>query len=87
MSAAVTSFLLFSIGALFPLLPFVWLQGAHGIELSVALSAFALAAIGLITSLFNGRSPLYSAVRQVLIGCAAAAVTYGVGAALGVSLS
>ena len=86
-SAAITSFMLFSIGALFPLLPFVWLQGTHGIALSVGLSAFALAAIGLITSLFNGRSPLYSALRQVVIGCVAAAVTYGVGAALGVSLS
>ncbi|HEX4327924.1 MAG TPA: VIT1/CCC1 transporter family protein [Burkholderiales bacterium] len=86
-SAATTSFMLFSIGALFPLLPFVWLQGLHGIALSVGLSAFALAAIGLITSLFNGRSPLYSAVRQVVIGCVAAAITYGVGAGLGVSLS
>ena len=86
-SAAITSFMLFSIGELFPLLPFVWLQGMHGIALSVGLSAFALAAIGLITSLFNGRSPLYSAVRQVVIGCVAAAITYGVGAALGVSLS
>jgi len=34
-----------------------------------------------------GRSPAYSAARQVLFGCAAAAVTYGIGLALGVSLS
>ena len=86
-SAAGTSFVLFAVGALFPVLPFVWLSGAHGIWLSVALSAFALAAIGVITSLFNGRSPWYSSARQVVIGCVAAAVTYGVGAALGVSLS
>jgi VIT1/CCC1 family predicted Fe2+/Mn2+ transporter len=86
-SAAATSFVLFSIGALFPLLPFVWLKGVPGIALSVGLSAFALAAIGVVTSLFNGRNPAYSAARQVVIGCAAAAVTYGVGALMGVSLS
>jgi len=51
------------------------------------LSALALAAIGVVTSLFNGRSPWFSATRQVAIGCAAAAVTYAVGALLGVSLS
>lgn len=86
-SAGITSFLLFSIGALFPIMPFVWLQGVPGIAASVALSAFALAAIGVITSLFNGRTSAYSAVRQVVIGCVAAGITYGVGAALGVSLS
>jgi len=86
-SAAATSFVLFTVGALFPVLPFVWLKGYAGIGLSVGLSAFALFAIGIITSLFNGRSPWFSAARQVAIGCVAAAVTYGVGAMLGVSLS
>jgi VIT1/CCC1 family predicted Fe2+/Mn2+ transporter len=86
-SAAATSFVLFSVGALFPTLPFVWLKGTPGIALSVALSALALLIIGVVTSLFNGRHPAYSAARQVVIGCAAAAVTYGVGALLGVSLS
>jgi VIT1/CCC1 family predicted Fe2+/Mn2+ transporter len=39
-----------------------------------------------LTSLFNGRSPWYSAVRQLVFGCLAAGVTYGIGAALGTSL-
>jgi VIT1/CCC1 family predicted Fe2+/Mn2+ transporter len=86
-SAAATSFVLFSIGALFPVLPYVWLQGLPAIAASVGLAAFALFAIGIVTSLFNGRSPWFSAARQVLIGCAAAALTYGAGAVLGVSLS
>ena len=86
-SAAITSFVLFAIGALFPVLPFVWLQGPAAIAVSVVLAAFALFAIGIVTSLFNGRSPWFSAARQVVIGCAAAAVTYGAGAALGVSVS
>jgi VIT1/CCC1 family predicted Fe2+/Mn2+ transporter len=41
----------------------------------------------MLTSLFNGRSALYSAVRQLIFGCVAAAVTYGAGAALGTTLS
>jgi VIT1/CCC1 family predicted Fe2+/Mn2+ transporter len=41
----------------------------------------------MLTSLFNGRSGAFSAARQVVFGCLAAAVTYGVGRVLGVSLS
>ena len=86
-SAAATSFALFAAGAIFPALPFVWLQGNKAIAASIGLSAVVLGGVGLLTSLFNGRSPAFSAARQVLFGCAAAAVTYGIGAALGVSLS
>jgi vacuolar iron transporter family protein len=86
-SAAGTSFALFAIGAIFPIAPFVFLGGRAAIIAAVASSAIALAAIGALTSLFNGRSPWFSAARQVVFGCAAAAVTYGAGALLGVSLS
>ena len=86
-SAGATSFLLFSAGACVPLLPFFWMGAARAVSLCVGLSAAALAIIGGMTSLFNGRSPAFSAARQVVFGCAAAAVTYGVGRLLGVSLS
>jgi vacuolar iron transporter family protein len=86
-AAAGTSFVLFAVGAVFPILPYLWTHGAEAIGLSAAMSALALAAIGVLTSLFNGRSAAYSAARQVLFGCSAAAVTFGVGRLLGVSLS
>lgn len=86
-SAAASSFVLFVTGAIFPVLPFLWLKGPLAIYACIAVSALALAAIGVATSLFNGRGPWFSAVRQVVIGCLAAAVTYGAGALLGVSLS
>jgi vacuolar iron transporter family protein len=86
-SAAAFSFGLFAIGAVFPVLPFFFAAGATGIAWSLAASSAALAVIGLATSLFSGRGPLYSAVRQVLIGAAAAGITYATGAAIGVSLS
>lgn len=86
-SAAATSFLLFAAGACVPLLPFILTGGPRVVELCAGSSAAALAAIGALTSLFNGRSPAFSAARQVVFGCAAAAVTYGVGRLLGVALS
>jgi VIT1/CCC1 family predicted Fe2+/Mn2+ transporter len=86
-SAAATSFALFAAGAVFPILPFVWSDGTKALAASAGLCALVLAGIGLLTSLFNGRSPAYSALRQVAFGCAAAAVTFGVGRLLGVSLS
>ena len=86
-SAALTSFALFSAGAIFPVVPFFGMQGRWAIAASAAASGVVLCAVGMLTSLFNGRSPWYSAVRQLIFGCLAAAVTYGIGAALGTTLS
>ncbi|HEV8333050.1 MAG TPA: VIT1/CCC1 transporter family protein [Steroidobacteraceae bacterium] len=86
-TAAGTSFALFATGAVFPILPFAWSGGTNALVISAGVCALVLAGIGLLTSLFNGRSPGYSALRQVAFGCAAAAVTFGVGRLLDVSLS
>jgi len=86
-SAAATSFALFSIGAIVPVIAFLWLTGLPAIATSLVASAAALCVIGLLTSLFNGRSPWFSAARQAVFGVAAAAVTYAIGSLLGVSLS
>src|SRR5260221_559404 len=85
-SAAATSFALFSAGAIFPVAPFFWMRGSWAIGASAAASGAVLCAVGMLTSLFNGRSPWYSAVRQLVFGCLAAGMTYGIGAALGSSL-
>jgi len=85
-SAAATSFALFSAGAIFPVAPFFWMHGSWAIAASAAASGAVLCAVGMLTSLFNGRSPWYSAARQLVFGCLAAGVTYGIGAALGTSL-
>jgi VIT1/CCC1 family predicted Fe2+/Mn2+ transporter len=78
-SAAAFSLLLFACGALIPLLPFLVLPLALRIDGSIALSLAALFVLGLATSLFNARSALFSGLRQVAIGSAAAAVTHLVG--------
>jgi len=78
-SAAAFSFCLFALGAAVPLLSFGMLSGRAAVAGSVAASLVALFALGLATSLFNGRSALFSGARQMLIGAVAAAVTFAAG--------
>ena len=84
--AAAYSFALFALGALVPLLPFLLMTAAHVVIASVCLSLLALFTIGLMTAFFNGRSPLFSALRQVGVGVLAAAVTYGAGLIVGAAI-
>jgi VIT1/CCC1 family predicted Fe2+/Mn2+ transporter len=86
-TAAISSFSLFALGALVPLLPVCALPDAYRIEGSMLLSVIALFMLGVTTSLFNARSALFSGLRQVVIGVAAAAVTYLAGRAFGLFLS
>jgi VIT1/CCC1 family predicted Fe2+/Mn2+ transporter len=85
--AAGTSFLLFAIGAIFPVLPFFTLQGTAAVATSLGVSAIVMFLIGAGTTLFTGRGMLFSGMRQVAIGVAAAGVTYGLGRIIGVSLA
>lgn len=82
-SAAAYSFALFAAGACVPVVPFFFAQSGRAIIASVACSLLALLAVGLLTSFFNGRSPLFSGLRQLTIGAAAAAVTYAAGRLVG----
>lgn len=85
-AAAASSFGLFSLGAIFPVAPFFWLDGLAAVAASLALGGVALVLIGAGTSLFTGRSLAFSAFRQLLTGYVAAGVTYGIGRLVGVSL-
>ena len=84
--AAAGSFAAFAVGALVPVLPYMVAVGSQAFVLSLGLSIAALFAVGVGVSLLTGRSPLFSGGRQVLIGAAAATVTYLVGSAIGVSV-
>ena len=85
--AAISSFCLFACGALFPVAPYFFLGGHAALLASGCFTAAGLALIGIGTSLFTGRSMLFSIARQFGITAAAAAVTYGVGHLLGVVLA
>jgi len=80
------SFVLFSIGAVFPVLPFVFASGWTAVVTSVAVSAFVLFGIGAAITIFTGRSALRSGFRQLLLGLAAAGLTFGLGRLLGVAI-
>lgn len=86
-SAAISSFCLFACGALFPVAPYFFLGGQAALLTSACSTAAGLALIGIGTSLFTGRSMLFSIARQFGITAAAAAITYSVGHLLGVVLS
>lgn len=86
MEAAGTSFVLFAVGAILPVIPYVFLAGTAAIAASAVVSAIGLFGIGAASTLFTGRSVLYSGTRQVIFGLAAAAVTFLVGHFLGVSI-
>lgn len=85
--AAATSFVLFSIGAIVPVIPFFFLTGGPAVIVSLVLSTVALFLIGAGITLMTGRGVLFTGMRQVVFGLAAAGVTYGVGRLIGVSLS
>jgi VIT1/CCC1 family predicted Fe2+/Mn2+ transporter len=76
-TAAGSSFASFTVGAIIPLLPYLF--GATSLLVSGILSVVALFGAGALTSQFTSRSWLFSGTRQLLLGTFAAAVTYGVG--------
>lgn len=85
--AAITSFILFAIGAIIPLAPFFWGGGLTAILASAALSTLGLFLIGSAITLFTGKSIWFSGARQVVFGLLAAAITFGIGKLIGVSIA
>jgi VIT1/CCC1 family predicted Fe2+/Mn2+ transporter len=81
--ASISSFGTFAVGALVPLIPFFF-SGGHGAEIVAAsLAAIAITGVGALTSRLTGKSAIYSAARMLVVGVAAATITYLIGSALG----
>ncbi len=85
--AAISSFLMFALGASLPVLPYLLLAGQGAFLGSLVLSGLALAIAGGSTAFLTGRSLLFGAGRMLLLGAASATVTFGVGRLLGVALA
>lgn len=86
MEAALYSFFLFGLGAVIPVFPFFFTSGMKAIYISVAVSAVGLFLIGAAITLFTGRNVWFSGFRQAVFGLAAAAITFGIGKLIGVSI-
>ncbi|WP_045299135.1 VIT1/CCC1 transporter family protein [Saccharothrix sp. ST-888] len=79
--AAASSFLCFAIGALLPLLPY--LLGATSLLPALALSLVGLFLCGAVVARVTARSWWFSGLRQLVLGSAAAGVTYLLGMLIG----
>lgn len=85
--AAGFSFVLFALGAAVPVLPFVLARGNAAVASSIVLSALALFATGAAITIFTGVSAWRSGIRQLLMGLAAAGVTFGIGKLMGLAVA
>ncbi|MEX2184345.1 MAG: VIT1/CCC1 transporter family protein, partial [Chloroflexota bacterium] len=85
--AAGGSFVAFCIGAVIPVIPFLFGGGPVLTALSLGMSLVALFGVGAAVSLLTGRSLLFSGFRQLGIGLAAATVTYLIGSVIGVTMA
>jgi VIT1/CCC1 family predicted Fe2+/Mn2+ transporter len=83
-SAAASSLLAFAAGAFVVVLPYLITGGPGALIAAIVLALLALAGVGASIGVLNGRSPVRGALRQVVVGVLAAAVTYGVGALIGI---
>jgi VIT1/CCC1 family predicted Fe2+/Mn2+ transporter len=85
-SAALSSLLLFSAGALVPLLPWFFTSGTAAIASSLIGAAIAGVLVGAFVARTAGRPMPAGALRQLGIVVAAAAVTYGIGKLFGTAV-
>ena len=85
-TAAISSFLLFASGAIIPVLPWIFgMSGGPAILVALVLVGVALLCTGAMVGILSGGPPLRRALRQLIIGFGAAAITYGLGLIFGVS--
>jgi vacuolar iron transporter family protein len=83
--AAAGSFVAFAIGAVIPVIPYLFGGGTTVLAISLGLSLAALFTVGAGVSVLTGRGLLFSGARQLGIGLAAAIVTYIIGSLIGVA--
>lgn len=77
--ASITSFLLFAVGAIIPVIPFAFSSGWLAVLISLLLGICGLFLVGIGITLTTGAPLLKSGGRQVLLGVAASAVTFSLG--------
>lgn len=85
--AALSSFAMFSVGALVPILPFLATSGTPAIALATGLALVVLAGVGGLVGFLSGTNVFRSALRMAGLAALAAGVTHGVGRLFGATLS
>jgi vacuolar iron transporter family protein len=82
-SAAFSSLLAFTLGAIVVVIPYLFGSGLAALMTAIALACLALFAVGATIGLLNGRSPMRTGTRQLLVGGAAALLVFGIGHLIG----
>ncbi len=85
-NAAWSSFVMFSVGATVPLIPFLLTTGTPAVATSAALAFGVLGAVGGFVGFLSGTSVWRSAARMVGLAVLAAGVTYAVGRLFGAAV-
>ncbi|MGB8179939.1 MAG: VIT1/CCC1 transporter family protein [Acidimicrobiales bacterium] len=83
-TAAISSFLFFSVGAFLPLIPWIVTSTGNVMWWSVGLAGASTIFVGGAVGRFTRRGVVFSAFRALVIMALASAVTYGVGHVVGV---
>lgn len=77
--AMIYSFIAFSVGALIPLLPFLFGDLSWSMTASITATATSLFAIGAMLSLYTNRNPILLGMRMMMIGVFAGGLTFIIG--------
>ena len=80
-TAAGASLVTFAVGALIPLIPY--LAGLGSLAAALGLAAVAAFIGGGLVARLTDRPFLRGALRQLILGAAAAGITYGIGSLVG----
>ena len=84
--ASISSFVAFAVGAVIPLLPWLFGHGNAAELATVILGTAAAIAVGALIARFTGKSSLRSALRQLLFAGVPAVLTYAIGNIVGVAV-
>jgi len=85
--AAVSSFAMFAVGAMVPVVPFLFLQRTAAAVTAAGLAGLVLAGVGSLVGFLSGTSMARSAARMIGLAALAAGITYAVGRAFGAVVS
>lgn len=84
-AAAASSFVAFSLGALLPLIPWLFTGGTGAIVASVVLGVVGALGLGITVGVLSMRSPIYAGLRQLGLAAVATAATMAIGSLVGAS--
>lgn len=85
-AAGGSSLVLFSLGAIIPLIPFFFTSGIAAVVAAIVSAAVGLFVIGALISLLTGRGAVFTGMRQLVFGLLAAGLTFGLGRLIGTAI-